>query len=112
MPLSRWRARLPGLARIFEDAGVVLRLFGLPLCVMDGRLELSNDAHFSPRVTVERRSVDGAPGLTAILSRDAGRRRSKPAVCRPCSARKLCAGVFDRYLESFGGAELAPRGGQ
>ena len=110
VPLARWRESIPGLAGLCEATGVVLRLFGLPLCVMDGRLELSNDAHFSPRVTVERRSFRGVAGLAAVTSRDAARRRVKPAACGPCALRADCAGVFDRYLDAFGSAELAPRG--
>ncbi|MCR4295891.1 MAG: radical SAM protein [Elusimicrobia bacterium] len=109
VPLSWWRERLPELARPFEDGRVVLRLFGLPLCVLGGRDDLSNDAHFSPRVTVERRALRGLPSLVSITSRDASRRRSKPLACRACEARGDCAGVFDRYLAAFGSAELTPR---
>jgi len=109
VPLTQWRERVPALARPFESNGVVLRLFGLPLCALDGRHELSNDAHFSPRVTVERRGARGKPGLTAIASSDASRRRSKPVVCRSCEASGDCAGVFDRYLAVYGSSELMPR---
>lgn len=109
VPLARWRESVPALASAFGDGRVVLRLFGLPLCVLGGRDELSNDAHFSPRVTVERGRVEGKAGLVAIASRDASRRRSKPLVCRSCEASGDCAGVFDRYLAAFGSAELTPR---
>lgn len=109
VPLSKWRERVPALARPFETNGVVLRIFGVPLCVLGGRLELSNDAHYSPRVTVERRGARSKPGLIAIASADASRRRSKPVVCRACDDRGDCAGVFDRYLALYGAAELTPR---
>lgn len=109
VPLSWWRERVPALARRFETNGVVLRLFGLPLCVLGDRVELSNDAHYSPRVTVERRGGRSKPGLVAIESRDASRRRSKPLVCRSCDDRGDCAGMFDRYLSAHGSAELSPR---
>lgn len=109
VPLAQWRERVPALARPFETNGIVLRLFGLPLCVLGGRTELSNDAHYSPRVTVERRAVKGKPGLVAIAGADASRRRSKPLLCRSCDDRGDCAGVFDRYLSSNGSAELSPR---
>lgn len=108
VPLAQWRQRVPALAKPFEGTGVVLRLFGLPLCVLGGRTELSNDAHFSPRVTVERRTVGGKAGLEGFLSRDARRRRRKPPVCRACAAHADCAGVFDRYLDAFGDGELTP----
>lgn len=109
VPLAAWRERIPALSRPFESNGVVLRLFGLPLCVLGDRHELSNDAHFSPRVTVERRGVNGKPGLAAIASSDASRRRSKPVSCRSCESRGDCAGVFDRYLAAYGSSELTPR---
>ncbi len=108
VPLGAWRERVPALARPFAGGGTALRFFGLPLCALGGRRELSNDAHFSPRVTVERRSVGGRPALRGFLSRDAGRGRRRPAACRSCAARGECAGVFDRYLKLFGDAELAP----
>lgn len=109
VPLAAWRERVPALARPFERTGVVLRLFGLPLCVLGGLEELSNDAHFSPRVTVERRAAKGKPGLVGIASSDASRRRSKPVACRSCESRGDCAGVFDRYLAAYGSSELTPR---
>lgn len=108
VPLARWRERIPAIARCFEGTGVQLRFFGLPLCVMGPWRGLSNDAHFSARVTVERRSVGGRPGLAGLLSRDAGRRRRKPLACVPCRVRDDCAGVFDRYLDVFGDRELRP----
>ena len=109
VPLSSWRERVPALSRPFETNGVVLRLFGVPLCVLGDRVELSNDAHYSPRVTVERRGTKAKPGLTAIASADASRRRRKPVVCRSCDDRGDCAGVFARYLAAHGSSELAPR---
>lgn len=109
VPLKAWRERVPALARPFAGTGTALRFFGLPLCALGGREELSNDLHFSPRVTVERRAVDGRPGLAGIASRDAGRGRRKAAACRSCADGGACAGVFERYLSEFGAGELAPR---
>lgn len=106
VPLSEWRARVPALARLFDGSGVALRFFGLPLCVLGGRRDLSNDAHFSPRTTVERRMVDGRAGLAAIVSLDASRARRKPAICAACAHAPSCAGAFARYLDAFGDGEL------
>jgi MoaA/NifB/PqqE/SkfB family radical SAM enzyme len=109
VPLEAWRRRVPELARPFAGSPAVLRFFGLPLCVLGGRTELSNDAHFSPRATVERRARGGRPALARLDSADASRRREKPAACLPCADRETCAGAFDRYLAEFGATELAPR---
>lgn len=107
--LSAWRERVDALAAPFAGSGTVLRFFGLPLCVLGGRAELSNDAHFSPRVTVERRSSGGRAALAGFLSADAGRGRVRPAPCDGCAARASCAGVFARYAAEFGDGELSPR---
>jgi len=106
VPLALWRERVPALARLFDGTGVVLRFFGLPLCVLGGRRDLSNDAHFSPRATVERAARAGAAGLAATVSRDASRRRRRGPACAACGARGECPGAFDRYLDAFGAAEL------
>lgn len=109
VPLSAWRARVEDLARPFAEAGAALTVFGLPLCALAGRDELSNDLRFSPRVTVERRASGGRPGLAGIASADASRGRRKPAACAACSDRSSCAGVFARYLALRGDGELVPR---
>lgn len=106
VPLASWRERVPRLARLFNGTGVTLRFFGLPLCVLGGRRDLSNDAHFSARVTVERRSVGGAPGLAEIAGADASRGRRWAGVCSDCAARSECPGVFGRYLDACGSAGL------
>ncbi|MFI5348095.1 MAG: radical SAM protein [Elusimicrobiota bacterium] len=106
VPLTAWRERVPRLAALFEGTGVALRFFGLPLCVLGGRWRLSNDAHFSPRVRIERRSIGGAPGLTAIPGLDASHLRRRAAACARCAARSACPGVFGRYLDIHGAAGL------
>jgi organic radical activating enzyme len=106
VPLAWWRERASAWARSFEGSGAVLRFFGLPLCALGGRLDLSNDAHFSPRETVERRAAGGAAGLAAIVSLDASRGRRKAEACASCAASADCAGVFARYLDVFGAGEL------
>lgn len=110
VPLGAWRERIPELAAVFAGSKTALRFFGLPLCVLGGRTDLSNDAHFSGRVTVERRSVRGEAGLAAIVGHDASRGRSYAPACTGCSAKDTCPGVFSRYLEAFGpeGLEALP----
>ena len=108
VPFSRWRRRLPGWARLAERRGVVLRVFGLPLCALGSRRDCSNDLYFSPRVTVERTRLASGVGLGEIVSLRPTRRRVQPPVCAGCAARQACGGVFRRHVEEFGTAGLRP----
>ncbi|MBI5622579.1 MAG: radical SAM protein [Elusimicrobia bacterium] len=108
VPFKEWKRAVPGLASQARAKGVTLRFFGLPLCVLGAHAVLSNDLYFSPRVTVERGRVQGKPGLVEITSLKPTRRRVQPEVCSGCSVRDLCGGVFERHLEEFGDADLAP----
>lgn len=108
VPLSRWRALAPSLAAVAARGRTVVRVFGLPLCVLGAARPLSNDLYWSPRVTVERCEKGAGAGLAEIASDAPTRRRVRPPGCAACPARGACGGVFDRYAELFGTAELAP----
>ncbi len=108
VPLARWRTLIPNLARVVEGSGTVLRFFGLPLCVFGGRRELSNDLHWSPRVTLERGLRRGRPVLVEVKSAAPTRRRRRTAACRSCAMIGRCPGVFEEYARLFGCGELSP----
>ena len=104
----KWKKKVPRLASRARERGVTLRVFGLPVCVLGGEREVSNDLHWSPRVTVERAQVKGKQGLKEITSLKPFRKRSHPPVCGRCSVKDLCGGVFDRHLKEFGARDLEP----
>lgn len=107
VPVSVWPERIAALNAAFAGSGRTLRFFGLPLCAFSGLTELSNDLHFSSRVTVERAArADGRAGLDAIHSADASRRRVRAAACAGCRESPRCPGVFDRYVEVHGESGL------
>ncbi|MBI5881798.1 MAG: radical SAM protein [Elusimicrobia bacterium] len=104
----KWKMKVPRLASQAREKGATFRIFGLPACVLGSEREVSNDLHWSPRVTVERARVHGKPGLKEITSLKPTRKRSHPPVCGRCSVQGLCGGVFDLHLKEFGARDLEP----
>lgn len=105
--------RLDELARILPllpaaAPGLVIRYFGVPMCLLGPHQMLSNDLHWDPRVTVEWMSVPGRVAFSGIYSWAPDRRRVHVPACAPCSRREVCMGVFDRYAELWPTPELSP----
>lgn len=106
LPLSDLRDLAP---RILDAASpAIVRFFGAPMCALGPARIHSNDLHWNPRVTVEWADHPGKVSLDPIYSWAPDRRRAYAPPCDDCRDRSVCAGVFDRYLERFGHAELQP----
>ncbi len=111
---SKLAVPLETLARVLPlvpDAapGVVVRFFGVPMCLLGPHAMLSNDLHWDPRVTVEWQSGAGKVAFTGIYSWAPDRRRVHPPECTGCEWSSLCMGVFDEYAARFPTHALTPR---
>jgi MoaA/NifB/PqqE/SkfB family radical SAM enzyme len=100
------------VAPVIAAAGpdMVVRFFGVPACVLGEHRMYANDLHWNPRVTVEWQRLPESVSLSGIYSWSPDRKRAFAAPCDGCSWRGLCHGVFARYLEEHGPAELSPVG--
>lgn len=85
---------------------VVLRFFGVPMCLLGPHRMLSNDLHWDPRVTVEWGAQPGKVVFEGIYSWAPDRRRVHTAACGGCSLRGVCTGVFDAYAAQHSTAAL------
>lgn len=109
VPLERIGREAPKLAQVADKRGIVLRFFGVPACVLGTHKRLSNDFHWSPRATIERgRDRQGRVGLVEIRGWTPTRGRVQTEKCAPCSYRRCCPGIFERYRREFGDGELKP----
>ncbi len=109
VPLVKFKGALPRLIRVSLKNRITLRFFGLPLCILNGYEDFSNDAHWSPRVTLERNfKNDKKTYLKKTPSYRPTRGRIMPFQCRPCQRRGVCGGLFKVYYKEFGAGELAP----
>jgi MoaA/NifB/PqqE/SkfB family radical SAM enzyme len=106
--LSQLAALAP---RLVEEAGsMILRFFGVPMCILGAHRQLSNDLHWNPRVTVEWASQPGKVVLDGIYSWSPERKRAHGQLCTGCSYQGVCSGAFAEYLTRFGEAELQASG--
>ncbi len=103
VPLPSWRRMAPELTRLAEAAGMTIRFFGLPLCVLGSARMKSNDLYYDARVTVERsRGARGIARLGNVATRLPRRGRCKTRRCRGCRYRDVCGGLFRVHVERFG----------
>jgi len=105
---------LPDLRRILAEvpsrAGdAIVRVFGVPMCILGEHAMLSNDLHWDPRVTVEWQSAPGRAIFGGIYSWTPDRKRVHAAECDGCSWKQVCSGVFDRYAELWPTDALEPQ---
>lgn len=96
------------LAALAKDRSLIIRFFGLPLCVLKGYEGLSNDLHWSGRTTIEQDERHKPGVLKKTLSFKPVRGRTKTPRCIGCAKNNICAGIFRTYYHEFGDAELSP----
>ena len=107
VPLADLKRILPNIPPILSKATV--RFFGVPMCMLGDFQMYSNDLHWDPRVTVEWRSEPGKVLFDGIYSWAPDRRRLHPDECEPCTLKKVCMGVYDKYAELWPTVDLAPQ---
>ncbi|HAZ06996.1 MAG TPA: hypothetical protein DCZ01_00415 [Elusimicrobia bacterium] len=105
VPLAEWRRRLPSLAALAASLGGVLKTRLLPRCVLgDPRMDFSIPAAH----VVYRSLVNGRSELVDCLELETHDQKGqvKTARCADCPHAAACSGMFARYVEAFGDADL------
>lgn len=110
VPVGRFKEKIPVLAELILKKNIIPRFFGLPLCILKGNEDLSNDLHWSPRVTLEQCPAKEGRHLMQTLSYKPIRGRVKPVKCGNCLKMDICGGLFRTYYKEFGAEELEPYG--
>ncbi|RJO64361.1 MAG: radical SAM protein [Candidatus Omnitrophota bacterium] len=107
VPLKEIKTAVPRLVEYANKKALIIRFFGLPLCVLKGYELYTNDFHWSPRITVEQRKSSKNIFLKETLSCYPTRNRIKIHVCESCSMSSNCGGIFKRYYLEFKDKEFA-----
>ncbi|MBL7130736.1 MAG: radical SAM protein [Candidatus Omnitrophica bacterium] len=111
VPLGKFRRTIPQLVDASLKRKISPRFFGLPLCILKGYEDFSNDLHWSPRVTLERCRSKKRICLKKTLSYKPVRGRLKTVDCKYCQRKSVCGGLFGVYYKEFGAGELSPLNG-
>lgn len=100
----------PLVPSVIKAAGddMVVRFFGIPACALGEYRMFANDIHWNPRVTYEWQRLPDRVSLSGIYSWAPDRKRQYVEACDGCSWRGLCHGVFARYVQEYGPAEVSP----
>ncbi|MFH1434693.1 MAG: radical SAM protein [Pseudomonadota bacterium] len=107
--LADWRGALDEIVAAGDGKDVIIRFFGIPLCVLGDWKQKSNDLFFDPRVTVERANrAGGRTGMSTIVTRRPRRGRRYVVACGRCAYKDLCGGVFTHYVRLFKDSEIEP----
>ncbi|MCO4769224.1 MAG: radical SAM protein [Deltaproteobacteria bacterium] len=93
---------LEDLARVLPHvparAGdMVVRFFGVPMCLLGEHRMLSNDLHWDPRVTSEWARRPGKAVFEDFYNWRPDRKRTHVDACASCTMRRLCTGVYAEY---------------
>jgi hypothetical protein len=98
------------LRELSARTGLDVRFYRVPLCLLEGRYDLSDN---QPRVKIRRAWIGGSIGLleeTHAPEITPRRMISFPATkCGSCELKSLgCPGIFKPYYERYGDEELTP----
>lgn len=91
---------------------IILRFFGVPLCLLGKKYGLSNDWWWSDRLTIERWTANGRDIFKATRSVRPDRNRSKLAVCKKCAYNNKCGGIFHPDLDGLDESLIKPYPGK
>lgn len=106
--LSDFGDMLPSIMEASRTAGIPIKLFGFPLCILGEHKVCSNDLVYDPRITVELARNNGKVTYREMFFRQPTYQRIKTEKCGGCVYGSVCGGIFHHYYEKFGDNELNP----
>lgn len=104
---TAYKQMIPHWVEKAKQADMVLRFFGLPMCVLGDYSALSNDLNWDERISYKLQHRDNGIGfyeMNSSLYRD----KKKLDVCTGCRYNDICSGVFEKYIDLFGFSEIIP----
>lgn len=107
VPLGEFKKKIPAIVEA-RRRKIILRFFGLPICILGKYSRFSNDLCWSSRTTLELERVSGKVKIKETKSYKPVRKRKKVSACFSCAGKNVCGGVFQKYLSLYGSKELAP----
>lgn len=108
VPINQIEKKVGDIINLAQKKSLNVRFFGLPFCLMGNYQAFSNDVYWTPRATIEKWQNKKKIYFKTTFSYQPTRKRIKPEKCKKCQVKKICGGVFQKYLQVFGDEELKP----
>ncbi|MDP1852658.1 MAG: radical SAM protein [Candidatus Omnitrophota bacterium] len=108
VPLKLIKENIRTIISEADRNSLVVRFFGIPLCILNNYQGCSNDLWWSPRTTIEKMHRSSQRFLKVTHSYRPVRGRIYTVVCQRCAKKNICGGIFKRYYKEFGDKELSP----
>ncbi len=105
VPFYKFHKKVGDWVRLAGENNLIIRFFGLPLCVLGEYNVYSNDLNWDERTTFEL----GMKNNKIVLKEKKtviDRKRKKIKACLNCQYNKICSGIFSHYLKIFGANEI------
>ena len=102
-----FKSIIPEWLDFAEKNNLIIRFFGLPICVLGDNYIYSNDLTYDARMTYEL-GVANDEIILKPKKNDISRRRQKLPQCQQCNFKDLCGGIFTKYFEIKGDKEIKP----
>lgn len=97
------------LCALSERTGMKVQFYRIPLCILGGREDLSDNA---PRIKIRRAWLGASVGLVEETHNPEIAPRSiiaAPSKCAPCALKDhACPGMLKPYYDHYGDGELMP----
>lgn len=103
--LIEFHKKVGDWVKLAEKNNLIIRFFGLPICVLGDYQVYSNDLNWDERTTFEL----GKKNNKIVLKEKEtviDRKREKIEICSGCLYNKICSGIFSHYLKIFGEKEI------
>jgi len=106
--LADIKKTVPQLVELADQKNIVLRFFGIPLCILGKYATYSNDFFWDARMNIEQVGPENKHFIKEEKAYLPERKRIKTEKCHKCFYKKICGGVFEEYYKNFGDQELKP----
>jgi MoaA/NifB/PqqE/SkfB family radical SAM enzyme len=106
--LDRIKKHITNITRLSSEKSLMVRFFGIPLCVLGDNLIYSNDLYWDSRCTIEKTLKNNTIELQEINDHRPTRNRVKIKKCHSCIFNKFCGGIFEEYLNIYGAQAIRP----
>lgn len=109
--VPQYERLIPYLKKVInfcESKEITVRFSGIPMCILGEKYIYSHDLWENFKLEEDSGKIDlwQEPGRADDFEIDIG--RIKTGKCRQCFKKEICGGIYEKYFQKYGEAELKP----